>query len=209
MCISGFPVFKLSETSSHGIPLLYQNVKIEAQPGGPMLSQAQIQKMFGSSDLKAEAEKRVSPLSIIPTTFSDHGQVSPAAPSQSSQILHYGSSNVAGDAMLSAINYSDNEILPDGAFDVAGNLGSLDDGLLGGMSNQRLTENTSGHSFDLFDSEGDSLNMETFSPIMSDSGGLSTANAVTEANESSSSGKRINRFIYKHAIHDLVQGKPS
>ena len=90
--------------------------------------------------------------------------------------------------MLSAINYNDNEILHDGAFDVPGNLGGLDDGLLGGMSNQRLTENASGHSFDLFDGEGDSLNMEAFSPIMSDSGGLSGGNAIGEANESSSSG---------------------
>ena len=188
MYFPGFPVLKLSESSPLGLPLLYPHIKVEGQPGGPMLSQAQIQKIFGSSDLKGESEKRVSPLSIIPTTFSDPGQQSPAAPSQSSQILHYGGTNVTGDAMLSAINYNDNEMLHDGGFDVTGNLGNLDDGLLGGMSNPRLTENASGHSFDLFDGEGDTLNMEAFSPIMSDSGGLSAANALTEANESSSSG---------------------
>ena len=165
-----------------------------------MLSQAQIQKIFGGPDPK-EAEKRASPLSIITTTFSDPGQVSPAAPSQSSQILNYGSSNVAGDAMLSAINYNDNEILHDGAFDVPGHLGSLDDGLLGGMSNPRLTENASGHTFDLFDGEGDSLHMEAFSPIMSDSGGLGGGSAMGEANESSSSGNVDERLM--KAIHVL------
>ena len=160
-----------------------------------MLSQAQIQKIFGGPDPK-EVEKRASPLSIITTTLSDPGQVSPAAPS-SSQILNYGSSNVAGDAMLSAINYNDNEILQDGAFDVPGHLGIVDDGLLGGMSNQRLTENASGHTYDLFDGEGDSLHMEAFSPIMSDSGGLGAGGAMGEANESSSSG---NHKVLSHIV---------
>ena len=41
---SGFPVFKLSDTGHHGLPMLYSHIKTDGQPGGPMLSQAQIQK---------------------------------------------------------------------------------------------------------------------------------------------------------------------
>ena len=186
-------MLKIAENTA--VPLLSQHIRIEGQPGGPMLSQAQIQKLLGSAD----PEKRMSPgpLSIIPTTgFSDPGQQSPASLSQNSQILHYRASGSSGDAMLSAINYNENEILQDGGFDVTGNLGNLDDGLLSGMGNAgRLSENPGSNTFDLFDGESDTLNMDALSPglIMTDSGSLSTVNTVTDSNDSA--GRYFIRFF--------------
>ncbi|XP_021343054.1 uncharacterized protein LOC110443261 isoform X2 [Mizuhopecten yessoensis] len=98
--------------------------------------------------------------------FQDGGeQTSPGTPSQTStsQILHYRPSAKSGDAMLSAINYNDSEMLPEGAFD---SLPNLDDGLLSNMGtpgNIRMSENLP----DLFDGEGnvnDSYSMEGLSP---------------------------------------------
>ncbi|KAK3093940.1 hypothetical protein FSP39_022050 [Pinctada imbricata] len=87
-------------------------------------------------------------------------QTSPITPVTNSapQILPYRPSASSGDAMLSAINYNENEILQDGAFDVsvAGTLPNLDDGLLSNMG-----------THDLFDGEGnvnDSYEMEGLSP---------------------------------------------
>ncbi|XP_069118221.1 transcriptional-regulating factor 1-like isoform X2 [Argopecten irradians] len=99
--------------------------------------------------------------------FQDGGeQTSPGTPSQTStsQILHYRPSAKSGDAMLSAINYNDSDMLPDGAFDSC--LPNLDDGILSNMGtpgNIRMSENLP----DLFDGEGnvnDSYSMEGLSP---------------------------------------------
>ncbi|XP_033734969.1 uncharacterized protein LOC117323697 isoform X2 [Pecten maximus] len=99
--------------------------------------------------------------------FQDGGeQTSPGTPSQTStsQILHYRPSAKSGDAMLSAINYNDSDMLPEGAFDSC--LPNLDDGILSNMGtpgNIRMSENLP----DLFDGEGnvnDSYSMEGLSP---------------------------------------------
>lgn len=99
--------------------------------------------------------------------FQDGGeQTSPGTPSQTntSQILHYRPSAKSGDAMLSAINYNDSEMLPEGAFDSC--LPNLDDGILSNIGTPgtiRLSENLP----DLFDGEGnvnDSYSMEGLSP---------------------------------------------
>ena len=183
---TGISVLRLSENAPVTLPILNQPIRIEGQPGGPMLSQPQIQKLLGSS----EPDKGLSPgpLSIITTTgFSEPGQPSPASLAQNAQILQYRQSVTSGDAMLSAINYSDNEMLHEN-FD---NLGNLDDGLLGGMGNpSRLSENPTGETFNLFDGDGDSLTMEALSPglIISDSGGLAGVNTVTDSNDSNPGG---------------------
>lgn len=108
-------------------------------------------------------------LTVVSIPFQDGGeQTSPVTPTQnSSQILSYRPSATTGDAMLSAINYNENEILQDGAFDVsvAGTLSNLDDGILSNIGS-RLSENP-GSSFDLFDGEGnvnDSYSMDDLSP---------------------------------------------
>lgn len=60
-----------------------------------------------------------------------------------------------GDAMLSAINYNENEILQEGGFDVGmpSHLENLDDGLLGRMS-VGTNSVTSNSAYDLFDGDG-------------------------------------------------------
>lgn len=93
--------------------------------------------------------------------------------------------------MLSAINYNENEILQESAFDMGSNLGNLDDGLLAGIGNpSRLSENPASDTYGLFDAEADSLNMETLSPpglLMSDASGLPSV-SVSESGDSSVSG---------------------
>ena len=90
-----------------------------------------------------------------------------------------------GDEMLSAINYSENEILHDTTFDVGGNLGHLEDGILSGISNpSRLGENP-GEQFRLFEGEGDAL-MDDLSPLIVDHSGLGVA--VSESGDSNISG---------------------
>lgn len=162
-----------------------------------MLSQAQLHKLLSSAD----SDKGLSPgpLSIITTTsVSDQGQTSPASMSQGSQILHYRSVAASGDAMLSAINYSENEILQESAFDVGSNLGNLDDGLLAGIGNpSRLSENPASDTYGLFDGDGDSLNMETLSPpglLISDTGGLPSV-SVSESGDSSISGNVSSGYL--------------
>jgi len=169
-----------------------QHIHLGVQPGGPMLSQAQLHKLLNS-------DKGLSPgpLSIITTTsINDQGQTSPASMSQGSQILQYRSAGASGDAMLSAINYNENEILQESAFDVGSNLGNLDDGLLSGIGNAtRLSENPAS-DYGLFDGDGDSLNMETLSPpglLISDSGGLPSV-SVSESGDSSISGNTSLHF---------------
>ena len=107
-------------------------------------------------------ENGVSGQSVVSISFPDGAdQTSPITPvtnATPSQILQYRTSAGSGDAMLSAINYNENEILQDGAFDVsvAGTLPNLDDGLLSNMG-----------THDLFDGEGnvnDSYEMEGLSP---------------------------------------------
>lgn len=155
-----------------------------------MLSQAQIHKLLNSAD----SDKGLSPgpLSIITTSVNDQGQTSPASMSQGSQILPYRTTGASGDAMLSAINYNESEMLQDNAFDVGSNLGNLDDGLLSSIGNpSRLSENPASDTYNLFDGDGDSLNMETLSPhglLIPDTGGLSSV-TVSESGDSSISGK--------------------
>lgn len=189
LLFSGYPVLKINDNANISLPLLSQHIHVGAQPGGPMLSQAQIQKL-----LSADPDKGLSPgpLSIITTTsVNEQGQTSPASMSQGSQILQYRSAGTSGDAMLSAINYNENEILQESAFDVGSNLGPLDDGLLSSIGNpSRLGENPASDTYGLFDGDGDSLNMEPLSPpglLMSETGGLSSV-AVSESGESSISG---------------------
>lgn len=114
---------------------------------------------------------RISPLPMIPSTYHDGDHTSPVSTTTSSQVLRFQPSGNSGDAMLSAINYNENEILQDGPFEVGvGSLPALDDGILENMSttgNIRLTENPGSSTFDLFDGEGnvnDSYNMESLSP---------------------------------------------
>ncbi|XP_064623846.1 uncharacterized protein LOC135485588 isoform X2 [Lineus longissimus] len=107
-------------------------------------------------------EKGMSPLSIVPMSYQDGGQPSPASSTQSlpnNQALRYQASG--RDAMLSAINYNEAEMLHEGGFDVTGNLGNLDDGLLSGMTSTQNPPNS--NPFDLFDGDGnvnDAYNME-------------------------------------------------
>ena len=107
-------------------------------------------------------EKHSDPLMIsTPVTYQDGGQPSPASSTQSitTQVMRFQSSEGVSDAMLSAINYSDSDILPDNSFEVQSNL-SVDDTLL----NMRNTMNTpSGSAFgDLFDGDSNmgDYNME-------------------------------------------------
>ncbi|KAK3597414.1 hypothetical protein CHS0354_040149 [Potamilus streckersoni] len=180
--------------SSPGFRLMTSSIKAEKdrQINIPFLSPANLQKLLGHSDggvgvktdsrqdigicVTIDPDKGTSPLTIVPVQFQDGGQTSPASSIANSQILHYQPSSGAGDAMLSAINYNDNEMLHDGGFDVAVNssLPNLDDGLLGSMSNPRLTENSSAPPFDLFDGEGnvnDSYQMDSLSPQTFEEGG--------------------------------------
>ncbi|KAH3844346.1 hypothetical protein DPMN_086604, partial [Dreissena polymorpha] len=176
-----FPVLKLHENAH--IPLLSQHVRIEGQPGGPMLGQTQLQKLLGVSD---HLDKGLSPgpLSIITTTsISDTGQQSPASLSHHGSQM-YKSGGTSGDAMLSAINYSENEILHDSTFDMSSNLGNLDDGILSGIGHSsRLGDNPS-EQFGLFDEDGDSLNMETLSPnnLILDTGSLAGVHESGDSN---------------------------
>lgn len=186
-------MLRIAENTHIQLPLLSQHIRIEGQPGGPMLSQAQLHKILNTS----EHEKRMSPgpLSIITTTsLNEAGQPSPASISQGSHIL-YRTAGAAGDAMLSAINYNDSEIL-EGGFDVGGNLSNLDDGILAGIGNPgRLNENPSSDTFPLFDTEGDSLNMDALSPhnlLMDPSGNLQSVGGVSDSGDSSVAG----RFAY-------------
>ena len=181
-------MLKIAETSS--MPLLSQHIRIEGQPGGPMLSQAQLHKILNSSD----QDKRMSPgpLSIITTTsLNEPGQPSPASMSQGSHIL-YRTTGAAGDAMLSAINYNDSEMIEAG-FDDNSNLGNLDDGILAGLGNPaRLNENPSTDAFQLFDGEGDSYNMDALSPhnlLMDPTGNLHAVGGVSDSGDSNMAGK--------------------
>lgn len=182
-------MLKIAENTNIPLPLLSQHIRFEGQPGGPMLSQAQLHKILNTS----EPDKRLSPgpLSIITTTsLSEPGQPSPASISQGSHIL-YRATGAAGDAMLSAINYNENEILNDGGFDVGSNLGNLDDGILSGIGNTgRLNENPASDTFGLFDSEGDSLNMDALSPhlLIDASGNLHSVGAVSDSGDSNMAG---------------------
>ena len=98
------------------------------------------------------ADKGLSPLTIISSAYVDTDQSSPAP------ALQYRSAGNAGDTMLSAINYSnDNEMLVDsGGFDINNSapsgLSQLDEGFFSGLGNPA----TSVHgqintAFDFFD----------------------------------------------------------
>ncbi|KAK7502754.1 hypothetical protein BaRGS_00006004 [Batillaria attramentaria] len=101
-------------------------------------------------------EKGLSPLNIlVSSSYSDTGQASPAAGPQGGLTgLQYRSAGSGGDTMLSAINYTDNEMLNDSAFDInnsaAPGLAQLDDNFLSGLGNPASGQ--AGNSFDLFDS---------------------------------------------------------
>lgn len=131
-------------------------------------------------------------------------QPSPASSSQSGiQGLPFQTVGNSGDAMLSAINCGENDMLHDSAFDVgvSGPLGTLEEGLLGNMGaapNIRMLENTSS-SFDLFDGDGNinnSYKMDPLSPqTFHDTGaGFSVTDntsmtSVPETDSSSNAGK--------------------
>ena len=137
-------------------------------------------------------EKGMSPLDISVVSYPDSsgGQQSPALSSQTgASSLPFPSTDITSDAMLSAINYNDSEMLHDGTFDMnstnsAGNLPQLDDGLLSNMGNPaqniRLAEGQGAHTFDLFDSHVNdplSLSPQPFSDTgfaVGDSTSLST-----------------------------------
>lgn len=116
------------------------------------------------SDINKQAfdEKGLSPLNIlVSSTYNDTGQPSPAASSQCGiPVLQFRSAGNGGDTMLSAINYSDNEMLNDtSAFDInngaTAGLTHLDDNFLSGLGNPasslRMPESHGSNAFDLFD----------------------------------------------------------
>ncbi|KAL5008597.1 hypothetical protein ScPMuIL_014178 [Solemya velum] len=137
--------------------------------GGECVARTDSQEMNANS--VEDKRIRISPLPMIPVTFQDGEHSSPVSSTSNSQVLRFQPSGNSGDAMLSAINYNENEILQDGPFEVGvGSLPALDDGILENMNttgNIRLTENPGSSTFDLFDGEGnvnDSYNMESLSP---------------------------------------------
>lgn len=129
----------------------------------------------GMNSLKGERsdldEKGMSPLSMATVSFQDGGQPSPTSNSQTgTRALRFQASGNPGDAMLSAINYNDSDMLQDGGFDVSmpASLPNLEDGLLSNMTasgNVRLSENPGATTFDLFDGNvAEPYNMESLSP---------------------------------------------
>lgn len=141
---------------------------------GPDLSLAQnaietLARLTDVEPLKSDLSKQLledkglSPLNILVPAYTDAGQGSPAGGSQTGlPVLHYRPAGSGGDTMLSAINYTDNEMLNDSAFDInnttSAGLNQLDDNFLGlgnPASNLRLQEAQGGNAFDLFD--GDAL----------------------------------------------------
>ena len=116
-------------------------------------------------------EKGLSPLNLLNSSaFTDTGHASPAPG------LQFRSAGNGGDTMLSAINYTDNEMLTDSAFDINNSappgLGHLDDNLFSGLGNPSSSlQGQGGNAFDLFDSSvndplspfGDGLPIDTSS----------------------------------------------
>lgn len=101
---------------------------------------------------QAFEDKGLSPLNILNSSaYADTGQSSPAPG------LQFRSAGNGGDTMLSAINYTDNEMLNDSAFDINNSappgLGQLDDNLFSGLGNPASALQGQGsNAFDLFDS---------------------------------------------------------
>lgn len=101
---------------------------------------------------QAFEDKGPSPLNILnSSTYTDTGQSSPAPG------LQFRSAGNGGDTMLSAINYTDNEMLTESAFDINNSappgLGQLDDNLFSGLGNPASALQGQGsNTFDLFDS---------------------------------------------------------
>lgn len=135
-------------------------------------------------------DKGMSPLNILVIPpYSD-------SPQTSKEALLYQNSGNAGDAMLSAINYNDNDILPESAFDMntasgAGNLPQLDDSFLSNIGNTsqniRLQEGQGSNTFDLFDSNvNDTLSLlpQPFGDTglsVGENSNLSTTSGTTES----------------------------
>ncbi|XP_046375534.2 transcriptional-regulating factor 1-like isoform X3 [Haliotis rufescens] len=145
-------------------------------------------------------DKGMSPLNILVVSYPDTGQQSPSVTQAGAQGLRFQSAGGAGDAMLSAINYNDSDMLPDSAFDMnaansAPNLPHLDDGILGSMGNPaqniRLTEGHPTHSFDLFDSNvHDTLSLSP-QPFSDPSFSVTdTSNLSATTGDSEGSGER-------------------
>ena len=101
---------------------------------------------------QAFEDKGPSPLNILNSSaYTDTGQSSPAPG------LQFRSAGNGGDTMLSAINYTDNEMLTESAFDINNSappgLGQLDDNLFSGLGNPASALQGQGsNTFDLFDS---------------------------------------------------------
>lgn len=126
--------------------------------------------MDAKEDSKLDLYPDVKGLNLaITLPFQDSDHSSTNTPSQFSQILSFRQSVPTGDAMLSAINSYENDILPESLdVNLAGPLPQLDDGILSNM----------GAPGDLFDGEGnvnDPYSMDDYSPQTShDFGGFSS-----------------------------------
>jgi hypothetical protein len=157
-------------------------------------------------------EKGMSPLSIVAMSYQDGGQPSPASSTQSlpnNQALRYQASG--RDAMLSAINYNETEMLHEGGFDVTGNLGNIDDGLLSGMTS---TQNPPNSTFDLFDGDGnvnDAYNMEATQDLQLPSDSFpehSSGFSIGDNSNLSAAGEQDRKGVYPfpYIMHIACQG---
>lgn len=161
-------------SSPSSIPSSFGGIAVSGYPfsdlgigphGSPKSTQDELD---AKEDSKLDLYSDVKGLNLaITLPFQDSEHSVTNTPSQFSQILSFRPSAVPGDAMLSAINYNENDILPE-SLDV--NLGeplpNLDDGILSNM----------GAPGDLFDGEGnvnDPYSMDDYSPQTShDFGGF-------------------------------------
>ena len=159
------------ELVKEGLQITVRNIPGDPNqsPGSIPAGQNQFNKPFGANFLQladktniadiglslADDKGLVDTLALAQGSFTDGGQPSPASSTQSisTRGLRFQPTG-AGDAMLSAINYNENEMLQEGGFDVTM---AMDDTLLstvGNSGNIRISDNTSGPTFDLFDGDG-------------------------------------------------------
>ena len=203
-------------SSPSSIPSSFGGIAVSGYPfsdlgigphGSPKSTQDELD---AKEDSKLDLYSDVKGLNLaITLPFQDSEHSVTNTPSQFSQILSFRPSAVPGDAMLSAINYNENDILPE-SLDV--NLGeplpNLDDGILSNM----------GAPGDLFDGEGnvnDPYSMDDYSPQTShDFGGFGSDGYGIDSDHGMSNpdpGRPLEGFKQqkKHKTHKPAKGQTS